>query len=60
MSWETRFSQSKINEMRDAFSLFDRDGDGTINAKELGAVMKTMGTNASDDVIEVRKRTIGS
>ena len=33
MSWQARFSQAKIQEMRNAFGLFDRDGDGTINAK---------------------------
>ena len=55
MSWETRFSQAKIQEMRNAFGLFDRDGDGTINAKELGAVMKTMGSNPSDDILEVEE-----
>merc|ERR1711994_598024 len=44
-----RFSQAKIAEMRNAFQLFDRDGDGTINAKELGSVMKTMGMQPSED-----------
>ena len=52
MSWETRFSAAKIQEMRNAFGLFDRDRDGTINAKELGAVMKTMGNAPSDDILD--------
>ena len=30
---DSRFSAAKMNEMRNAFSLFDRDGDGTISAK---------------------------
>ena len=30
---DSRFNAAKMNEMRNAFSLFDRDGDGTISAK---------------------------
>ena len=29
----SRFTAAKMNEMRNAFSLFDRDGDGSISAK---------------------------
>ena len=32
-----------ISEFKEAFSLFDKDGDGTINTKELGTVMKSLG-----------------
>ncbi len=34
---ETRF--------KEAFSLFDKDGDGTITTKELGTVMRSLGQN---------------
>nr|XP_034326667.1 calmodulin, flagellar-like [Crassostrea gigas] len=32
-------------EFKEAFSLFDKDGDGSIKTKELGAVMKSLGLN---------------
>ena len=52
----SRFSAAKMNELRNAFSLFDRDGDGSISAKELGSVMKTMGMAPSEDTVEVTLR----
>ena len=33
MSWQTRFTMAKVEEMKEAFSLFDRNGDGTICAQ---------------------------
>jgi hypothetical protein len=35
----------KIAEFKEAFSLFDKDGDGTITTKELGTVMRSLGQN---------------
>ena len=34
-------------ELREAFSLFDRDGDGTITREELGTVMDNLGMNSN-------------
>lgn len=31
--------------------MFDKDGDGTISAKELGIVMKQLGLNPTEDEI---------
>lgn len=39
-------------EMREAFSLFDKDGDGTITSYELGVVMRNLGHTPSDDDVE--------
>lgn len=34
-------------EFREAFSLFDKDGDGTMTTKELGTVMRSFGLDPS-------------
>ncbi|KAG2467128.1 calmodulin-like [Polypterus senegalus] len=38
----------QIAEFREAFALFDKDGDGTITSKELGTVMRALGQNPSE------------
>ena len=37
----------QITEYKEAFSFFDKDGDGSITTKELGLVMKSLGQNSS-------------
>lgn len=37
-----------ILEFKEAFSLFDKDGDGTITTKELGTVMRSLGQNPTE------------
>ncbi|KAM9584806.1 neo-calmodulin-like [Trichechus inunguis] len=34
--------------IKEAFSLFDEDGDGTITTKELGTVMRSLGQNSTE------------
>ena len=34
-----------FSEFKEAFALFDKDGDGTISANELGAVLRGLGQN---------------
>ncbi|KAJ2820395.1 hypothetical protein FBU31_005240, partial [Coemansia sp. 'formosensis'] len=43
-----QLTSEQIGEYEEAFALFDKDGDGTITAVELGAVLKSAGQNPSD------------
>ena len=48
-------------ELKEAFSMFDKDGDGTISSSELKTVMKTAGLHPSDgDVTKLIKVSDGS
>merc|ERR1712226_1649607 len=40
-----QLTEEQIAEFREAFSLFDKDGDGTITTRELGTVMRSLGQN---------------
>ena len=39
-------------EYKEAFSLFDRDGDGTITTEELGAVMRSLGQHPTESELQ--------
>ena len=47
-----KLSQRELAEFKEVFSMFDRDGDGTIDADELGTVMGSLGINPSDAEIQ--------
>ena len=38
-----QLTEEQIAEFKEAFSLFDKDGDGSITTKELGTVMRSLG-----------------
>ena len=44
-----KLTPEQLAEFREAFSVFDKDGDGTISEKELGTVMRALGLNPTDD-----------
>ena len=43
----TNLTEEQKADYRDAFSLFDKDGDGTITAAELTKVMESLGKDAT-------------
>ena len=43
-----KLTESQMNGIKDAFELFDTDGDGSISVKELGKVIRSLGQNPTD------------
>ena len=46
-------SDEERREFREAFDLFDLDGGGSIDQKELGTVMRSLGANPTNEEIEM-------
>lgn len=43
-----KLTEEQIAEFREAFGLFDRDGNGVITTSELGTVMRNLGQNPTE------------
>ena len=43
----------QVEELKEAFRLFDKDGDGTISAEEFGAVMQVLGLTPTAEELEI-------
>ncbi|XP_052103938.1 calmodulin-alpha-like [Mytilus californianus] len=43
-----QLTEEQIHEFKEAFSLFDQDGSGTITSKELGTAMRSLGMNPTE------------
>jgi len=41
-----------LAEFREAFSLFDKNSDGTISSAELGTVMRSLGQNPTENELQ--------
>ncbi len=48
----TTMTPEKEAEYREAFALFDKNGDGTITVVELGTVMRNLGNNPTDSELQ--------
>ena len=46
-----QLTEQEREEFKDVFSMFDKDGDGTVSCKELGVVMRALGQNPTDEEI---------
>jgi len=44
---------SQLDNLREAFNIFDKDSDGKINADEIGSVMRNMGINPTDNDLHI-------
>mmetsp|Transcript_47156 Transcript_47156/g.52542 ORF Transcript_47156/g.52542 Transcript_47156/m.52542 type:complete len:150 (-) Transcript_47156:1616-2065(-) len=47
-----QYTEEQIAEFKEAFSIFDRDGDGTIDNDELGTVMRSLGNQPTEEEVE--------
>ena len=45
-----QLTEENIAEIKEAFALYDKDGDGTISNKELGCVFRCIGMNPYSNV----------
>jgi len=47
-----KMSKRQLNEFKEAFLLFDKDGDGSITKEELGRVMRSLGQFAREEELQ--------
>lgn len=45
-------TEDQIEEYKDAFHLFDRDGNGKVSSDELGPLMRSLGSNPKDEHLQ--------
>uniref|UniRef100_A0A0K0DNN2 Calmodulin n=1 Tax=Angiostrongylus cantonensis TaxID=6313 RepID=A0A0K0DNN2_ANGCA len=46
-----QLNEEEIDQFKEAFLLFDKDGNGTISTKELGVAMRALGQNPTEQQI---------
>ncbi len=53
-----QLSEEQIAEFKEAFALFDKDGDGTISNNELRTVLQSLGQEITDEELSAMLREI--
>jgi len=53
LSMMTKHERKEQDELKQAFEVFDKDGDGTISGKELEIVMKALGEHIDRETIDL-------
>ena len=53
MEAKTRYvDETEMQEFKDAFTIFDKNGDGTITITELGAAMRSLGSDPTESELQ--------
>jgi len=55
-----KVTDEKALEYKEAFSLFDKNGDGTISIKEFATVVRSLGLNPNEEELKVMVEEIDS
>ncbi|XP_060066520.1 calmodulin-A-like [Ylistrum balloti] len=53
-----RYSSNQVQDLKEAFRLFDKDGDGSITTDELGTVMRNLGQYPNTDELNMMLKEI--
>jgi calmodulin len=48
----SHLSEEQVSQYKDVFSLFDKDSDGTVPSKELGTIMRSLGSNPTQSELQ--------
>mmetsp|Transcript_147483 Transcript_147483/g.209368 ORF Transcript_147483/g.209368 Transcript_147483/m.209368 type:complete len:149 (-) Transcript_147483:5-451(-) len=55
-----KLNEAQIAEFKEAFALFDRDGDGKISSSEIGTVMRSLGQMPTQEEVAGIVSSVGS
>ena len=50
--YSVKLTDAELDSFKETFMMFDKDGDGTVSTKELGAVMRSLGNNPTEEELE--------
>ncbi|KAL9966467.1 hypothetical protein ACROYT_G024548 [Oculina patagonica] len=53
-------SQEEMDEYKEAFSLFDNEGDGKIDPEQIGSLLRSLNLNPDDEEIEKIEKEVGN